>query len=201
MILKNISKQLRDDLFSNPYLFITEADFQAWLYNQLHFIYEFKTPFYDYLNEQISKIHLEYPRFRKEGKALKKQGRYDIAIIRKPKKDSIFDKQYRNEMLLDYFPSYLAFELKAKWNITTKKVLKKFSDDITAFKKNTRYLGSDYGVLFHLNLAKPYEKRCEYTRIQKSMNRYKKKYPHVYFIYLESYHSEDNQPPKILYAF
>ena len=84
--LKNISKQLKDDLIGNPYLFITEADFQAWLYNQLHLIYDFKSPFQDYHSEPISKIHLEYPRFRMKGNTLKKQGRYDIVILRKPKK-------------------------------------------------------------------------------------------------------------------
>lgn len=199
--LKNISNQLEDDLFTDPYLFITETDFQVWLYNQLNLIHEFKTPFHDYLDEPVSKIHLEYPRFREDGNKLKKQGRYDIVILRKPKKGSIFDTQYRKNILMDYFPSYLAFELKAKWNLTTNKVLEKFSDDIGAFKKNTRHLGSDYGVLFHLNLAKHYDQRCEYTRIQKSMNRHKKKYPHVFLIYLESYHSKDNRPPKVLYTF
>ena len=65
--LKDISKQLKNDLYKNPYLFITETDFQAWLYNQLHFIYDFRSPFQDYHKEPISKIHLEYPRFREKG--------------------------------------------------------------------------------------------------------------------------------------
>ena len=68
--LKDISKKLKDDLIENPYLFITEADFQAWLYNKLLHIYDFQSPFQDYHNEQISKIHLEYPRFREKGNAL-----------------------------------------------------------------------------------------------------------------------------------
>ena len=199
--LKKITYQLQEELTKNPYFIIREGDFQVWLYSQLMKIPEFSDPFYDMFKDPMARIHAEYPRFKKYRNKPVKIGRYDLVVLRNPKKAEIFFDIIKNEDRVDLFPSFLGFELKAKWDKTYKRILKQFSSDIGAFYNKNNQISSDYGVIFHLNLAN--ENIRELDKIQKSMDKHTKKYPYVFMIYLESYQYDKNKSnnPNILFSF
>ena len=146
--LKLLSEKVCRELHNDPNRFFTEADFQTWVYNELKNQKEWDTEFEDNTGIILSKIHLEYPRFNKGN--LIKQGRYDISIIRNPKKKT--DPLFYNKVdadRIDYFPTRIAFELKSKWNSTPREIKEKLEDDLGIFDDETLY---DYGVVFHLSL-------------------------------------------------
>lgn len=193
--LKQIATQLKTALSKDPYFIITEADLQGWIYTKIIEIPEFNDHFTDYEGDDIYKIHLEYPRIRVANDEIVKVGVFDISILKQPSKTSPI-----YEAPIHRLPSYLAFELKAKWEESDKKVMRRIGDDLPAFQKNRNHISSDFGVIFHVNVAR--KTKGDLVKIQKSLDRHKKKYPHVFFVYIESYPEYDKEKniPEILYA-
>lgn len=194
-ILKQISKRVHDEIVRDPNKFFTEADFQFWLYNTLNNLDKVHTEFKE-KDLVYSKIHLEYPRFDKGD--ITKLGRFDISIIRNPrKKEEPFYGRIR-EGFIDYYPTHIAFELKAKWDITPIKIIKEIEDDLSIFDEKTLY---DFGVLFHLSLNRNTNGRGlikDNFEVLNVIDKLMKDKERVYIILIETY--DDDSNPVVIHS-
>lgn len=203
VLLKFLVNNLKEDLVKNPYFIVTEADFQGYLYSKLLLKEELQPLLFDETAEKRAnfRIHLEYPRYiiKKETDKLAKGGRYDIAIL--PEHDSLhrrFEKDIPDQKLV-----WIGFELKTRWNVGAGQIRTDLENDIPAFwlidEKGNKKIPSKYGIMFHLNVARKKKKSDEtFQKISKEMREYRKKFPNLFCVYVESYR-ENNKPEVLAY--
>jgi len=80
-LLKSLSDDLKRELMKKPFFIVTEADLQGYLYSKLIENERLKEPFMDSEGKPNFRIHLEFPRYRRENGTLKKVGRYDVVVL------------------------------------------------------------------------------------------------------------------------
>ena len=167
-LLKFLKGEVEKHLKENPYNFLEEGDLQAFLYCKFsEFLDKRGTEKYFEDDEgekpiTVYIVHCEYPRhlLKENGDGLQcNRGRYDIAILRRPKKE---ERKYIGNSVVNY-PVEVAFELKLIWNRRLSGVINNIKNDLVAFgwdtdkkefQPNVRRLYPTMGVVFHVNLVK-----------------------------------------------
>jgi len=188
-VLLYLINEVEKVLQKKPFFFVNEHDLSAYLYSQLLEIQELELPFIMKRNgfdHSCYRVHLEYPRYSIENKNLKSVGKYGLAILRR---DNTVEKPFPNDEFTKK-PVWVGFEIKLHWNIGENTVGKRLLDEKKAFVKKDNGFErrpADYGVVFHLNIAK--KKECRFEAIERKIKEFQKEIRRskVFAVYMESY--------------
>jgi len=173
-LLRSLSADLKRELMERPFFIVTEADLQGYLYSKLIENDRLKESFMDSNGKLNFRIHLEFPRYRRENGMLKKVGRYDIAILKKTQSGEFFNDTFDEKEV------WLGFEVKAHWNSSEKEIETSLDDDVPAFESKEGKIPSELGVFFYINIAK--RKPCDLELIEQKMRELRKKQKHISFL-------------------
>ena len=189
-LLKSLSDDLKRELMKKPFFIVTEADLQGYLYSKLIENERLKEPFMDSKGKPNFRVHLEFPRYRRENDMLKKVGRYDVAVLKKTQSGEFFNDTFDEKEV------WLGFEVKAHWNSSEKEIETSLNNDVPAFESIEGKIPSELGVFFYVNIAK--RKPCNLERIEQKIRELRKKTEtHLFLVYIEAYY--ENLEPRVLF--